>query len=425
MNTFWRRLFTPEALFTVSTAAALSPYLLWRFGFKAPMVDRLELTYIPVLVWACGLTAFLAGARLARKTSERDITFRLCKQNLPVNLLLSFGVAIALVQVYFAIQDVYGVLPLFDYLSSDGRIDVGFANDLQQYSASGQLGMLTTSLYALNALFLIAIIQRVTWRRGSRIALGFMFLSTAFAHLINAKRGGVYSMLVYLIIGVSIYFGEPVAALSALVPRRSRIFTKGALLLLAALLLFAFGYFASIRTRGRDDAGIGEIIAYLQYPLINLETQCKAAGLGPGEFKLLGPLRYLAPYKSAEVSDTLFVTTPRFVRDSPSGLYEYIHWCWGLPGVIAFSLVLGFVSRWFYDRALTSLRCLLSYCYLAVSLTLAHTSNQFLILAYVPVPLIFGSLLKLLVSTEQIRLLRVPARQPAADFDNSLALEDK
>jgi oligosaccharide repeat unit polymerase len=423
MNTFWRRLFTPEALFTISTAAALSPYLLWRFGFKAPMVDRLELTYIPVLVWACGLVAFLAGARFARKPSERDITFRLCKQNLPINLFLSFGVAIALVQVYFTIQDVYGVLPLFDYLSSDGRIEVGFANDLQQYSASGQLGMLTASLYALNALFLIAIIQRVTWRRGSRIALGFMFLSTAFAHLINAKRQGGYAMLVYLITGISIYFGEPVEALSALLPRRSRIFTRGALVILAGLLLFAFGYIASIRTRGRVEAGTGEILAYLQYPLMNFETQCKAAGFGPGEFKLFGPLRYLAPYKSAEVSDTFFVTTPRLVRDSPSGLYEYVHWCWGLPGVIAFSLLLGYISRWLHDRALTSLRCLLCYCYIAVSLTLAHTSNQILILAYVPVPLIFGCLIKLFISTEQIRLLRASPKRPATDFDRNLVLE--
>jgi oligosaccharide repeat unit polymerase len=228
-----------------------------------------------------------------------------------------------------------------------------------------------------------------------------------------------------LIIGISIYFGEPIEALSALLPRRSRIFTKGALLLLLALLLFAFGYIASIRTRGRVEAGTGEILAYLQYPLMNFEAQCKAAGFGPGEFKLLGPLRYLAPYKSVEVSDTLFVTTPRLVRDSPSGLYEYIHWCWGLPGVFAFSLVLGFISRWLYDRALTSLTCLLSYCYLAVSLTFAHTSNQLLILAYVPVPLIFGCLMNLFISTERIRLLRVSPKQPAADFDNSLALQAK
>ncbi len=403
MNTRWRRLFAPEVIFAASTAAALSPYLLWYLGFKLPIVERLDLTYTPALIWGCGLLSFLAGARLARKKSRSNTIFRLGRENIPVTFLLSFGVAVVLVQVYFVIQDVYGVLPLLDYLSSAGGIDVGIANDRQQYSASGQLGLLTTSLYALNALFLVSILQRVTWGRGSRVVLALAFLPTAFAHLINAKRGGLYSALFYLLIGLGIYFGDPVRALSVLVPLRSRALTRSCLIALAIALVFAFGYIASIRTLGRIEASTGEIIAYLQYPLINFEAQCRAAGFGPGDFNLLGPLRFLTPYKG-ELAQSFAVTNPRLILDSPSGIYEYIHWCWGIIGVIAYSLVLGFVARWLYDRTLQSLACLLSYCYFAVALAMAHTTNQVLILAYIPVPLVFVWILRLLVSTECVRI---------------------
>jgi oligosaccharide repeat unit polymerase len=403
VNTRWRRLFAPEVIFAASTAAALSPYLLWYLGFKLPIVERLDLTYTPALIWGCGLLSFLAGARLARKKSRSNTIFRLGRENIPVTFLLSFGVAVVLVQVYFVIQDVYGVLPLLDYLSSAGGIDVGIANDRQQYSASGQLGLLTTSLYALNALFLVSILQRVTWGRGSRVVLALAFLPTAFAHLINAKRGGLYSALFYLLIGLGIYFGDPVRALSVLVPLRSRALTRSCLIALAIALVFAFGYIASIRTLGRIEASTGEIIAYLQYPLINFEAQCRAAGFGPGDFNLLGPLRFLTPYKG-ELAQSFAVTNPRLILDSPSGIYEYIHWCWGIIGVIAYSLVLGFVARWLYDRTLQSLACLLSYCYFAVALAMAHTTNQVLILAYIPVPLVFVWILRLLVSTECVRI---------------------
>jgi hypothetical protein len=403
MNTLWRRLFAPEVIFGVSAAAALSPYLLWYAGYRPVIVQRFDLTYIPVLVWGCGLLSFLVGARLARKRIEGNTIFRLRQQNVPMALLLSLGVLVVVVQVYFAIRDVYGVLPLLDYLSSNGGIDVWMANDRQQYSASGQLGLLTASLYALNSLFLVAILQRVTWGRGSRVALGLLFLATAFAHLINAKRGGIYSTLLYLLVGLGVYFGDPVRAVSALLPRRSRILTTSCLIALPITLVFAFGYIASIRTRGRVEPGTGEIIAYLQYPLINFEAQCRAAGLGPGDFKLLAPFRFLTPFKYAELTDTFVAVTPRVVLDSPSGLYEHIHWCWGIYGVIAYSLVLGYVSRWLYDRTLQSLTCLLSYCYFAVALALAHTANQFLILAYVPFPLVLVFVLKGVVFTESLR----------------------
>ena len=401
MNTFWRKLFAPEVIFAASTAAALSPYVLWYWGFKLPVAERLELTYIPAILWGCGLLSFLIGARLARRKSASSFRFQLRQSDAPITFLLCCGVVLVLLQVYFAIESVYGVLPLADYLSGAGDLEVGTANDQQQYSASGQLGLLTASLYGLNALFLLFIIKRATWGRGSRVLFAMAFLATTLAHLINAKRGGLYSALVYLLVGVSLYFGDPVRALSVLVPRRSRLLTKVGLAALALALVFAFGYIASIRTRGRVTEGTGEIISYLQYPLINFEAQCLAGGFGPGDFKLLSPFRYLPPYKYTEQAEAFAVTNPRLVRDSPSGMYEYIHWCWGFPGIVAYSMILGFVARWLYERSLHSLGCLLSYCYFAVALAMAHSANQVLILAYVPVPLVIVWVLTLLISTEQ------------------------
>jgi|SRR5665213_569946 len=404
MNTFWRRLFAPEVIFTASAVAALSPYVLWYWGYKLPVVAHLQITYIPAILWGCGLLSFLVGCRLARKKRVSPLPFKLRQKNIPVTLLLCFGVVLVVVQAYLAIRDVYGAFPLMEYLSGVGNLDVGIANDQQQYSASGQFGLLTASLYALNSLFLIFIIERITRGRGSRVVLALAFVVTTITHLLNAKRGGLYSALFYLLVGLSLYFGDPVRALSALFPWRSRIVTKSILLGLAVALVFAFGYLASVRTRGRVEASPSEIIAYLEYPLANMEEQCVAAGFGPGDFRILSPFKYLTPFKDGDLVEAFALTNPRLVRDSPSGIYELIHWCWGMPGVILFSMVLGFMSRWLYERTLQSLTCLLSYCYFAVALAFAHTANQFLIHVYVPVPILFVCALRLLLSTERTRV---------------------
>jgi oligosaccharide repeat unit polymerase len=415
MNTFWRRIFAPEVIFAASAAAALSPYVLWYWGYKLPVVEHLEITYIPAILWICGLLSFLTGCCLARKKSVKQSVFRLRQKNIPITLLLCVGVMLVVIQVYLAIEDVYGVFPLVDYLSGGGNLEVGTANDQQQYSASGQLGLLTASLFALNSVFLVFIIKRVTRGRGSLTILALAFLTTIVAHLINAKRGGLYATLFYLLVGLSLYFGDPVRALSALVPGRSRILTKSLLLSLAIALVFIFGYLASVRTRGRVEGGTREIISYLQYPLINFEAQTHAAGFGPGDFRILSPFRHLPPYKYAEQDEAFAVTNPRTIRDSPSGIYEYIHWCWGTPGVVGYSMMLGFVTRWLYERSLQSLGCLLSYCYFAVALAMSHTSNNVLILAYVPVPLFIVWMLTMLISTD--RATHLMGKRRTGDYE--------
>ncbi len=403
-NHRWRHIFAPEIIFCASAAAALSPYLLWTLGAKPPVVQRMNLTYLPALVWGCGLLSFLVGARLAHRFRRPKGSFQLCQRNLPVTFLLYLGIAVVFVQVYFAAIDVYGTVPLLDYLSSDGGADVGTANAQQQYSGFGQLGLFTASLYAINPLLLLAVIQWVTWRRGARILIGVALLLVSFAHLLNAKRQGLYSALFYLLVGLSVYFGDPTRAFSALLPwRRSPILTRLCLASVFAALVFAFGYLASIRTQGRVAASTEEVITYLQYPLVNFEAQCAAAGVGPGEFKLLGPLRNLVPYKYGEVAESFAVTVPRVILSSPSGIYEYIQWCWGITGIVLYSFLLGLIARWLFDRAVASLACLLSYCYVAVALAMAHSNNQTLILSYGPIPLLFVLLVRPLILTERLR----------------------
>src|SRR5260370_29631104 len=108
MNTRGRRAFAPEVIFTAATVAALFPFVLWSRGYKLPIGDRLDLTFIPAVVWGCGLASFLLGARFARRTFRSGTLFRLRRENVPVTLLLAIGIGAILVQVYFAVQDVYG-----------------------------------------------------------------------------------------------------------------------------------------------------------------------------------------------------------------------------------------------------------------------------------------------------------------------------
>src|SRR5579872_2834920 len=123
MNTFWRKLFAPEIIFATSAAAALSPYVFWHFGYKPRLAVGLEPTYLPAFLWTCGLLSFLAGCRLVRKKRGDRIRFRLCQHNIPITFLLGAGLVAVLIQVYFAVQDVYGTVPLFDYLSTNGGVE--------------------------------------------------------------------------------------------------------------------------------------------------------------------------------------------------------------------------------------------------------------------------------------------------------------
>jgi hypothetical protein len=157
--------------------------------------------------------------------------------------------------------------------------------------------------------------------------------------------------------------------------------------LFAAVQLF--GTFTSIRTQGHDVADRRLLLAYVGFPLLNLEAQCAAAGLGPYEFRLFGPLRQLVPYKALDsVSWVKIQEPPRVERSSPAGMLEYLQWCYGPIGVAAFALLFGWLAKTAFNRALENDGWLILYSYTSVAIAVAQSNNQMLLATYVPGPLV-------------------------------------
>lgn len=134
-----RRLIAPEYLFTLAVCTGLSPYLLTRFE-DATSRYGINLTYLPLSIWAIAWISFLLGCILARRrrTQAAPLVFRPGAQQL-VSAIAVMGMLAAVIQLYLA-RDIYGGLPIISYLTGNGAIDVGTANELQAQSAYGQFG---------------------------------------------------------------------------------------------------------------------------------------------------------------------------------------------------------------------------------------------------------------------------------------------
>jgi oligosaccharide repeat unit polymerase len=171
-------------------------------------------------------------------------------------------------------------------------------------------------------------------------------------------------------------------------------------------IVYSFGYIALIRNQGEFDRdGFAELTAYQEYPLLNLESQCRDAGFGPYQFNFFYPFQRLVPYKLMHLVDLTQLDPPVRVEPSaPAGFYEDIQWSLGPLGVIGFSFVTGMLGTYFYSRALDSPPHLLIYCQMAYNLFVSHSFNEFLILAYFPGVLTF------FIICAPLHVIRNPAR---------------
>jgi len=236
----------------------------------------LEPTYIPALLWSCGLLSFLAGAAWSGKSAATESGFALSAQHTddPPTWRRPGG---SLAPGLFYSSGRLRIRSVVRLLSTNGGVEVGTTNEQQRYSGFGQLGLLTASLYALNALFLLLILQWLTWRRGSRILIALSILQSAFAHLLNAKRQGLYSAVFYLLVGLSIYFGIPFAIFGVATSTGSRIVTKlvlfsvGAGLILRSVTLHPSAPEAALR-QARGNCYLSAI------SLVEFEAQCMPPG---------------------------------------------------------------------------------------------------------------------------------------------------
>lgn len=391
MNRLLTRLISPRGLLTLAALQALFPYVLWALNGPNPQYVQVPLTGLPLVIWLVAYAAFWAGAAVASLRRPRPAVLHLTVGRVPLQLLMVAGVALALLQTY-GLSEVYGGLPLLSYILADGRIDVGVANALQSESGYGQLGLLQATLFTLHALLLIGCCIAYATRRNAPAIATLTFAIVAVLHMLNGKRQGVVMLLVFIGVGSAIVTGSLLDFLASLLRfGRGKLATPLVALFTAAGLLLFAGYIATARTQGRQRTNsLDQYISYLQYPLLNMELQCSRAGYGPQHFELFGPLIGLIPYKSRPIDWQL---PPKAEVSSPSSMFEYLHWFWGLPGIVLFMFALGLFTEWAYRRAHEHLFWLLLYCQLAHGLFVAHTSNIFLIMTYIPLPACISAVL--------------------------------
>jgi hypothetical protein len=381
----WRTIFRPEFLFGFTTIQALSPYLFWRLGWGTAL-NHDNLTYYPVAIWISGFICFVVGSRIMAKPLPPQPTYILASQQMRVALLTVLLLVFVLLQVFW-ITKVYGTLPILSYLRQDGKIDIVTANQMQEGSALGQIGLFDVSLSWLNgALLLLLIIHYEKYQRLSILAVTSI-LFVVGGNLVNGKRQGVIRAIVYIVCGLALYSKSLTAVASGLFPiPKSKLLLATLTGLLIAASVYGFGYIALIRNQGdfsRD--GFTELIAYQEYPLLNFEAQCRDSGYGPYEFNFFFPFQRLIPYKLMQsVSFTRLDPPVRAVPSSPAGFYEDIQWGMGPLGVIGLSMGIGMLSTYFYSRSLDSPPHLLVYCQMAYNLFVSHSFNEFMILAYFP-----------------------------------------
>jgi hypothetical protein len=235
-------------------------------------------------------------------------------------------------------------------------------------------------------------------------------------NLSNGKRQGLFRALVFLCCGLAIYSNGLIGAIGKALPiPRNRLVGGGAVLVIVAAFVGLTGYIASARNQGKFQRDTWtEIVAYQEFPLINLEAQCQRVGFGPYRFDLLYSFQRWIPYKLIAATGIASMAHPDHpIPSSPAGLYEDIQWSTGLWGVVGFSITIGTILQWLYRNSLDRLICLLIYCQCAFALLVAHSFNEFLIITYDPAPFICFGLL--------VWVLGIPRTRQPPNWSGELA----
>jgi hypothetical protein len=174
--------------------------------------------------------------------------------------------------------------------------------------------------------------------------------------------------------------------------RTIRALPRSLAILLGVLLVLAYvATMGALRTgAGKFAIGISGITLYMEVPLINFEYQCGLIAFGPYIFSIPDLLLGLLPYRTIEFlgggagREEILYPEPY----ASAGLYGPLHLYTGLWGCLVFAFVLGVLCKYAYVKARRNDLFLLIYAQCAWALFVTNSFNLFLILLYVPAPLV-------------------------------------
>ena len=407
---FWRKLCRPEAIFLSGTCQGLFPYLVWMVGGLNPDYPY-DVCYIPAVIYAAGYVAFLGGSLLIREKSQKAHRPGTLDPKLTGRaLVLLFG--FAAVQFFFAVQ-AYGGLPLLGYW--EGSVDVGEVNARQSETGFGQLGLLTLTTFLISAAMLVLVVQPGAPRPVLRLLfIGYLILAWLITSMAG-KRQGFLMCIFILLAGLCVRGVNPIRTVLRLFGvvepfARSRLMSILAIIFGVLFVLAYVGTMGALRTgAGKFAIGFSGITLYMEVPLINFEYQCGLIGFGPYIFSIPDLLLGLLPYRLIEFlgggtgREEILYPEPT----ASAGIYGPLHFYTGLWGCLVFAFVLGMLCKFAYMKARTNDLFLLIYAQCSWALFVAHSFNLFLILLYVPAPLVaftcFYWVLKLVQGTKRIK----------------------
>jgi oligosaccharide repeat unit polymerase len=392
----WRRVASPECLFLAGTILSLLPYVHWRFeGLNHSYVYTT--TYIPVVIWSMGYASFWLGARVKKMVSGTNVASPVTCNVKKVELLLALFLAATFMQVV-ALVYVHDGIPLLDYMA--GTSDVQQSNDAQYGTSVGQLALFLMTLFGLNGLLLLLIIEREKVNAPPSLLIWTTLVTELFGSCFAGKRQGMFITMSFLVFGLAIRCDNPLTALTRLANTSGRAARVVFAVAIPTGLVLMVGFLGWLRTGGAWEAdGIELSRLYLEMPLINFEAQCEEVEYGPFEFNPTNFLNGFIPRRIAEDLDIDATDLrPKLEPTSPSGFFSELHWNLGLTGTIIGAFTFGFISRYFYDGARTNIFHLLVYGQITWCLISAFAFNHFFNLLFLPCPTVLFFLLSTVVA---------------------------
>jgi len=407
-KTYWRHLVKPEILFLVGAVMANLPYLLWRCGYPVPPYS-FSISYKPLYLWILGYIAFCLGTGFVgyprRKTRKPQSFTPFCIHHANFRFFISITIFAAIIQLIL-ICLLYGTLPIGGFFYG---YDIETLNMTQEASGFGQLGLLTLTLFVLNALILIGIVSNIKEKGRNRIILWIAVIVVIFGSLFQGKTQGFFIFICFLLTGGALTGVNPINLFMHKFgfPKFSKRQMIVVVISLFFFLILLHGFTRFLRVGRYEEFSVKSsfdtTVAYLSTPLINMENQLAISGLPGSQFEISGLLIRLLPSKmESHFTESVKTSVPRLERTSPSGFLSTPHWYLGLWGMLIFMFIIGAVCKYFYIRSNKSLFCLLAYSQIAWTLIAAHTYNHFLILLFIPAPIIAFFILTRLVRVKHI-----------------------
>lgn len=388
--TFWGRLVSPETLFFVATIQALLPYVLWHFKGLNPNYDY-DLTYIPALIYGIGYLAFFVGTRCGRMLAcIGGEGYSVPLQ--PLTGLALFIIAAGALQFFLAAR-LYGGVPLLNYFKE--TTDVWEINALQQGSISGQFGLLTTTTFLMSSVTMLILIKATKPGLYTRMMVAACLILCFLISSMAGKRQGLLICAFIVGTGVLTRWGDPVDKMAGFLGfsprRRSSILLNS--LIAVVCLAFLGAYLTVLNGLRVGDKSLnfetGEIIKYLELPLINFEFQSEIVRFGPQRYAVMPLLSGFLPQKMVDSSDTLDLDRNFYLEPTASaGVYGPLHLWSGIAGCVIFAFILGAFCKFAHLRALKSDVYLLIYAQCSWPLFVSYSFNLFLKMIFVLGPIL-------------------------------------